>query len=231
MNYGGVTTRCATSALLVIGWLSGMVSLRADSVLPTSTFSCTGFSCSGSTTQLPSANGVQGVEIDFTGSSSGSSNATFQYDIAGVLSGDSLPAGAQISFTYSFTAESDNLAGTQIVSDSFVVPSFAAFEVASQSETIDGDGSCVPDPPGFPSWCRIVEGSGVLELPSGLSSGSPLDLGAQITINTINGRGEPAIMLNGTVDFTAVPEPRGYWTMLATALLSIGWFARRTAWV
>jgi hypothetical protein len=230
MNYGSVTTGSATIAFLAIASLSVNATLRADSILPTETFSCTGSSCSGSTTQLASADGVQGVEIDFTGSSDDASNPTFEYDIAGVLSGDSLPADALIFFTYSFTAESDNPDGTQIVSDTFVVPPFAAFNVISQSETITGDGPCTPDPPPpFSSWCRSVEGSGLLEFPGGLASGAPLDLGAQIILATINGGGEPVITLNGTVDFTGIPEPRGYGAMLATALLVMVCFRSRTA--
>ncbi|HUA20341.1 MAG TPA: hypothetical protein VMB25_16450 [Bryobacteraceae bacterium] len=217
---------------MVISTLCAITGLRADSVLPTETLSCSGESCSGSATQLASANGVQGVEIDFSGSSDDSASSTFEYDIAGLLSGDSLPAGSLISFTYSFTAESDNVDDTQIISDSFVVPPFAAFDVVSQTETIDGDGSCVPDPPNFPSWCRSVEGSGVLEFPSGLASGAPLDLGAEVTIDTDNGGGEPTISISGSVDFTAaVPEPRGDWTMPAGALIAIAWLGRRTAWI
>jgi len=161
---------------------------------------------------LPTSNGIAGVELDATGSTPGESfpftgppeYAQFVFGTSGNLSGSAIPAGALIPFSFSFTADSTNPAGTSITGAEFFFPSLL---VQNESSTILFNGYCTPAT--NTHWCLEEEGSGMLSFPAGYPSGAPLSLVAEIEIDAPIELGAPAIgLLSAKLDLNPVPEPR-----------------------
>lgn len=217
-----------TAIVVGLACVSFSVSLRADSVLPTATFYCenensgpTG-NCSGSGTQLPSVNGIQGVGMNFSASSSGSDVLETQFAIIGALSGDNLSAGTLIPYSFSFTATSTNLGGTEITNYIFDPTALYAFppdsnvpppilgESVSQSSTVTVNGNCSGGPSGPTNtcWSLSVTGTGVFEFSNTVPSGAVVEIPLYTEIDTGNLLGSPNITISGTINFNPVPEQR-----------------------
>ena len=221
----------AKTAVFAAAMLTTEFSLRADPIFPATNPACAAFSgvCSG---------GGGGA----VGQASGSASADFFFNSSGVLSGSDIPAGASIPYSFSFSADAINSAGTNITnavflplfSDNFPPPpppvigsagfgfSFVAKNY-QQISTIDFLGNCAPLPPSPTNthWCVTEHGSGTLNFPQGLPVGTPVLFGGVVEIDTTNISLTPRIdLFSATVNFNPVPEPR----YPALGLLVVGSF-------
>ena len=213
-------------------------SLLADSVLPTSAFFCEAadptetVTCTGSAIQLPSNGGIDGTEINFSASvlspgdsvtilGDGSANVhgQIQLEILGPLTGDDLPVGTQIPYTFSFQATSMDSGGTLILQNSFADVAGAL----PQALAITSPENCGAGPIARTNTCESLSetGSGLYN-PGAVSSGTVLGLPFFVVVDTLDLPGAPAptITISGTVDFnpSPVPEPR-YSALAALSLL------------
>ena len=228
MRFLDLGTRITVTTLAVTVYLVLSTSLRADSILPISSFYCgaaPGFAapaCSGSESHLPSANGIEGVEMNFSGSTQGTQDLGIQYAIIGSLSGDSL-AGGLIPYSFSLTALSDNEGGTEIGGYLFIpeivllfppnlkVPAPFTGRSVSQTASVLQDGSCAPFPEGASNtcWGLSVTGTGFFEFSSeAVPSGTLLEIPLLVEVYTENLLGTPQIAVFGTLDLNPIPEPR-----------------------
>lgn len=222
--------------VVAIAGLVGPSALQADSILPVTDVTSVPFSpcfpnvaCGEFATQLPSSNGIQGMELHVNAVFPDAGTPTFYFEITGPLGGLSLPAGASIPYSFSLLAESLNPGGTEIVGSSFFpelnLPPVGGIEgnPVGQQSTTTFDGNCAPGPPGPTTthWCRALQGSGTLVFASGVPSGALIELGAEIDIKTQNATGSPDVSLNGTIDFNPVPEPRHIPLILLATVLAL----------
>ena len=206
MNFWRFVKDSVGTAALASAFLAGVSSARADTILPATNFTCTPVtSCSGSATQLPSADGIQGVEFNFAGSSSGSNSAEFVFSTTGLLSGSDLPSGTVIPYSFSFLADSTSPSGTMIDNAAFH-PDSNFFFINDEQSTIVSNGSCSPS--GNVHWCRTVHGTGTMTFTSGVPNGATLELSADFLMDAHSGLGTPTIGLRGQIDFNPIPEPR-----------------------
>jgi hypothetical protein len=206
MNFCRFVKHHAGTPALACAILAGVSSVHADTILPATNFACTPVnSCSGSATQLPLVNGIQGVEFNVAGSSSGSDSAEFVFSTTGLLSGSDIPSGAVIPYSFSFLADSTSPSGTMVDNAAFH-PDSNMFFINNEQSTIVSDGFCSPS--GNVHWCRTVQGTGTMTFTSGVLSGSSLELSADFLINAHSNLGTPTIGLRGQIDFNPIPEPR-----------------------
>ena len=196
-------------------------SARADAILPATNFACTPVgSCSGSATQLPSVNGVQGVELNVTGSSLSGDFAQFVFSTTGLLSGSDIPAGTTIPYSFSFTADSTSASGTTI-EDAEFRPDSDVFFSTDQQSTVVSNGFCSPS--GNVHWCLTIEGSGLMTFASDIPTGTLLELSGDFEIDAEATIGTPVIDLRSQIDFNPIPEPRNAsMVLLIAAALAAG---------
>lgn len=215
MNFWRFVKHHVGTAALASAFLAGVSSADADTILPATNFGCTPVnSCSGSATQLPSANGIQGVEFNVVGSSTGSDSVEFVFSTSGLLSGSDIPSGAVIPYSFSFVADSTSPSGTMIDNAAFQ-PDSNFFFINNEQSTIVSDGFCSPS--GNVHWCRTVQGTGTMTFTSGVPSGASFELSADFLIDAQAGLGTPAIGLRGQIDFNPIPEPRNLSIVLLLA--------------
>ena len=223
-------------------------SLWGDSILPTaigycqSAFGSSG-SCSVSATQLPSGNGIQGIQMNVSANSPSSDLLAFQFEIVGALSGDSLPAGTLIPYSFSFVAGSVNAGGTEITNFSFDPIHFVPFPLppdlsipppivgasVSQSSTITSNGNCIPGLPSGPTntcWQLSVTGNGMFQL-GNVPSGALVEIPLYAEFDTSSFLGPPQIHFSGEVSFNPIPEPRYAGLILLTSGLVFAIWQRR----
>ncbi len=222
MRFSDLATQITLPTLAVILHLVLSPSVRADSILPTGSFYCEGAPgpalCSGNGSQLPSVNGIEGVEMNFSGNGEG-----IQYAIIGDLSGDSLAAGTLIPYSFSLNATSIDPAGTEITGYSFSPQAVASFPPdfnvpppfigasVSQTATVLQDGNCAPLPsgPGNTCWLLSITGTGFFEFSSStVPSGALVEIPLLVDISTESLGGIPEVSISGTLDLNPVPEPR-----------------------
>lgn len=165
-------------APLALSFLVVAVTVHADIVLPTGGFNGGGL-CGGSASPIPALNGRQGVGLQVTCVSTGTSSAVFQFDVDGPLTGGSLPFGTVIPFTFSFNAVASNPGITSITGAG--IQAVGNLLITSSQEQTVKNGPCGQ----FTNTCWQLQefGTGTMITgPSDISNGSLMELGVKSSL-------------------------------------------------